>query len=80
MLPRLIPLLAAVAISFGAMGCQKKPQETAAEKQAKFQAAQMTRAIENYEKLVKQFPESPYAAQAQERVQALKARQAPKSK
>ncbi len=80
MLPRIIPLLAALAISFGAVACQKKPQESTAEKQAKFQAAQMARAIENYEKLVKEFPESPYAAQAQERLLVLKAKQAAKSK
>lgn len=78
MLQRFILFVAAILMSFGAAACKKPEPEAPAIKQARFQAAQRTRAIQSYEKLVKDYPESPYAPQAEERLRILKAQDAAK--
>jgi hypothetical protein len=51
--------------------CKKTEGENLAEKRAQFQAQQRRKAIENYQQIVEKYPESEYAAKAQERLRAL---------
>jgi outer membrane protein assembly factor BamD (BamD/ComL family) len=42
-----------------------------AAEEAKWRAEQKNKAIKNYQEIVKKYPESPFAAKAQERLRAL---------
>lgn len=73
MLKKTLFLALLAAFATGAAACKKKPPEklppgTLTETQ---KAELRKKAHDNYKKLVEKFPESPYAAQAQERMKAL---------
>jgi Tfp pilus assembly protein PilP len=52
-------------------GCKKSEAENLAEKRAQFQAQQRSKAIANYQQIVQKYPDSEYAAKAQERLREL---------
>jgi TolA-binding protein len=66
-------LLALVCASFalGLSACKKNPKDLKAAEEAKWRADQKNKAIKNYQEIVKKYPESPFAAKAQERLRAL---------
>jgi TolA-binding protein len=68
-----LPLLLALASLLGTTACEHK--ETAAEKQARkvqtFRQHQKVEAIKAYTELVNKFPDSEFAAKAQERLKVL---------
>ncbi|HEX5176080.1 MAG TPA: outer membrane protein assembly factor BamD [Chthoniobacteraceae bacterium] len=61
-------------------GCKKTEAENLAEKRAEFQAQQRSKAIANYQQIVQKYPDSEYAAKAQERLRELTAANAPAKK
>ena len=68
-----LTLAAAVCIAGGA--CQKKvdPAAVKQEREAKWRERQRTQAVKYYGDLVKNYPDSPFAAQAQEKLTSLQA-------
>jgi len=73
MLQRLhVAFLAAIACSLTA-ACQKSEGESVAERTRQFQSQQRKKAIENYQQIIRKYPDSEYAAKAQERLRALNA-------
>jgi outer membrane protein assembly factor BamD (BamD/ComL family) len=66
-------LLLAAALCFGATACKQKQTEAQmnAELEKKWRTQQQQRAIKYYTELAEKFPDSPQAAQAKERLQAL---------
>lgn len=76
-----ISLAVGVALILSAAGCKKTPAENLEEKKKQFQARQRTEAVKNYREIIAKYPDSPFAAQAQERLRALNApEQAPSKK
>jgi hypothetical protein len=73
MLKRFAALLLAVAVCVLPAACKKSIAENVAEKRQQFQAQQRKRAIDNYQQIVKKYPETEFAAKAQERLRALNA-------
>lgn len=73
MLRPFLHLLLAAALCFGASACKKK--QTDAQKRAaddqKWREQQRQKAITYYSELVEKFPDSPFAAQAREKLQQL---------
>jgi Tfp pilus assembly protein PilP len=67
-----IAAVCAVSILASVAGC-KKAKTSPTEDLAKWRADQKQRAIKNYQELIKKYPESEYAEQAKERIQALQA-------
>ncbi len=65
-------LLAAVFL-LSAAGCEKKQTaaELNAEKEKKWRAQQSQKAVKYYEELVKEYPDSPQAEQARQKLQQL---------
>lgn len=68
-------LLATVVCSLNA-ACKKSEAQSMAERKQQFQAQQRRKAIENYQQILKKYPDSEFAAKAQERLRAMNA-QAP---
>jgi hypothetical protein len=67
-------ILALACASFAVLGltaCKKSTQAQKAAEEAKWRADQKQKAIKNYQELVKKYPESPFAAEAQKRLSAL---------
>jgi Outer membrane lipoprotein len=67
-------LLAVICASFAVLGisaCKKSTQALNAAEEAKWRADQKQKAIKNYQELVKKYPESPFAAEAQKRLSTL---------
>ena len=73
MVKRILWLVAAVALCFGSGACKKKPNlaEQKAVADAKWRQEQKNKAIKYYGDLVKEYPDSPFAKQAEERLRAL---------
>jgi TolA-binding protein len=71
MLKRTASLLVIAILCVTVPGCKKKEKDNLAERQAAFKEQQRRKAITSYQELVKKYPDSPYAAQAQERLQKL---------
>ena len=69
---RLAYALLALMIALPLGACKKTEAENLAERRAQFMAQQRKKAIENYEQIVRKYPDSEFAARAQERLQALK--------
>jgi len=73
MFQKFFPLLMAAAFLSGGVACKKK--ETAAERQARaaeaFKLKQKIEAIKTYTALVTKYPDSDFAAKAQERLTVL---------
>jgi hypothetical protein len=73
MLKHSLHLLLAAAVCFGAGACKNKQtdaQKRAAEDQ-KWREQQRQKAIAYYSELVEKFPDSPYTAEAKEKLQQL---------
>ncbi|GEM_PF-1607875 len=66
-------IVLAAALSFGAAGCKKKKTvaEMQAEKVTVFRQKQKVEAIKSYTALVTKYPDSEFAAKAQERLNVL---------
>ncbi len=73
MLKRFAALLLAAALCVGSAACKKSIAENYAEKRQQFQAQQRKRAIDNYQQILKKYPDTEFAAKAQERLRALNA-------
>ncbi|RYD75680.1 MAG: outer membrane protein assembly factor BamD [Verrucomicrobiaceae bacterium] len=73
MLTKTLPIFLAVVLAFGAAACsgKKTAAQEQAEKEKVWRAKQRTRAIESYKELTQKFPDSQYAAQAKERLNAM---------
>jgi hypothetical protein len=73
MVKRILWLVVAGALCLGSGACKKKPNlaEQRAVADAKWRQEQKNKAIKYYSDLVKEFPDSPYAKQAEERLRAL---------
>jgi hypothetical protein len=73
MLNRLVLLLLAAVLAVGATACKKK--QTTAEKRAEevkaFRVRQKQMAAKAYQDIITKYPDSEFAAQAKERLQAL---------
>lgn len=66
--PRFFALSLAAAIAFSACEHKKTAAELQAEKVKAFQEQQKIKAAMNYQKLITQYPDSPYAQQAKQRL------------
>jgi Outer membrane lipoprotein len=77
MLKRSAVLLVAAALCVCSAACKKSIAENVAEKRQQFQAQQRKRAIDNYQQILKKYPDSEFAAKAQERLRALNAAEQP---
>jgi outer membrane protein assembly factor BamD (BamD/ComL family) len=66
-------VLLVALFALGATACEKKKTaaQMHAEKQAAWQADKRQRAIKYYQDLAQKYPDSPYAAQAKERLAAM---------
>ncbi len=66
-------MVVAAAICIGSSACKKKPNlaEQRAAADAKWREEQKGKAAKYYGDLVKQYPDSPYAKQAEERLRVL---------
>ncbi len=71
MVQRFALVLLAGVIAVGTVSCKKSQKDVAAEQQAKFRAQQKTRALRQYQDLVKKYPDSEYAGKAKERIRTL---------
>lgn len=73
MLKQALLLCIALVIAITAPGCSKKKTaaEMQAEKEQAWRATQRTKAVEYYSEIVEKYPDSQYAAQAKERLNAL---------
>lgn len=73
MFKKTLLLLLAAALCFGATACKDKPTEAQmnAELEKKWRAQQHQKAVKYYTELTEKFPDSPRAAEAKERLQAL---------
>jgi outer membrane protein assembly factor BamD (BamD/ComL family) len=73
MVKRILWLVVAAAVCTGSVACKKKPNlaEQRAAADAKWRQEQKNKAIKYYSDLVKEYPDSPYAKQAEERLRAL---------
>ena len=73
MLKNSLHLLLAVLLCFGAAACKKKQTQAQAhaEKEKVWREQQRQKAIKYYSELAEKFPESPFAAQAKEKLQQL---------
>ena len=69
MFTRFVLFALLLALALGA--CKKTEAENTAEKRAQFQAVQRRKAIENYQQIVQKYPDSEFAAKAQERLREL---------
>ena len=69
-LPLLSTLLLAALLS---VGCEKEktPSDNKAEKEQQWRVRQKQQAAKYYSELVKKYPDSPYAAQAKEKLKVL---------
>lgn len=56
--------------------CKKSEAQSMVERKQQFQAQQRKKAVENYQQILKKYPDSEFAAKAQERLRAMNA-QAP---
>ena len=74
---RYAAILLALGCGLLAPACKKTEAENLAEKNRQFQEQQRKRAIENYQQIIRKYPESEYAAKAQERLRALNAGERP---
>ena len=59
------------ALAMGLASCKKKPSDLKAAAEAKWRAEQKQKAIKNYQEIVKKYPDSEFAAKAQERLKAI---------
>ncbi len=73
MLKKSLHLWLAALLCFGAAACEKKKTKAqlTAEDEKKWQVQQRQRAAKYYKELVEKFPDSPFAAQAKEKLQQL---------
>ena len=74
MLKALLQFALVAALATSSTGCRKKGATTNAAPGTLTEAQRadlLNKARENYKKLVEKYPDSPYAAQAQERLSAL---------
>jgi uncharacterized protein HemX len=80
MLKRTILALLAAALCLGASACKGEATqaELKAEKQRKFRARQKELAIKCYKDLVTKYPDSEFAAQAEQKLQQLGSSESPK--
>ena len=67
-----VALLLAIACFFSG-ACKKNEAQSLAERKQQFQAQQRKKAIDNYQQILKKYPDSEFAAKAQERLRALSA-------
>jgi TolA-binding protein len=68
---RFILALVCASFALGLTACKKSSNELKAAEEAKWRADQKQKAIKNYQDLIKKYPESPFAAQAKQRLSAL---------
>ena len=80
MLKRFAALLLATAVCLPGTACKKSVAQNLVEKRQEFQAQQRRKAIENYQQILKKYPDSEFAAKAQERLRALNAQEQPPAK
>jgi len=71
MVMRLLFIPIAALFAMGLSSCKKKPADLKAAAEAKWRAEQKQKAIKNYQEIVKKYPDSQFAAQAQERLRSL---------
>jgi outer membrane protein assembly factor BamD (BamD/ComL family) len=71
MATRLLLALVFASFALGLSACKKSAKDLKAAEEAKWRAEQKNKAIKNYQEIVKKYPESPFAAKAQERLRAL---------
>jgi TolA-binding protein len=71
MVARPLLVLACTTLTLGFTACKKSDQAQRAAAEAKWRADQKQKAIKNYQEIVKKYPESPYAAEAQKRLSTL---------
>jgi hypothetical protein len=73
MVKSILWLVAAAAICTGSTACKKKPNlaEQRAAADAKWRQEQKQKAAKYYSDLVKEYPDSPFAKQAEERLRAI---------
>ena len=66
-------LLLAVALCFGAVACKSKQTQAQlnAEKEKGWREQQRQRAVKYYSELAEKYPDSPFAAQAKQKLQQL---------
>jgi outer membrane protein assembly factor BamD (BamD/ComL family) len=72
---QLLGLGLAIGSCASELGCEKKRPDDHAERERLFRDRQRTLAIKAYRDLTTKFPDSPYAAMAKERLQALQAQE-----
>lgn len=73
---RFVGALIALMVTITLGACKKTEAENLAERRAQFMAQQRKKAIENYEHIVQKYPDSEFAARAQERLRELQGPQA----
>ena len=71
MATRLLLALLCTSVALSLSACKKSPKDLKAAEEAKWRADQKAKAVKNYQELVKKYPDSPYAAKAQERLRAI---------
>ena len=71
MVTRLFLALVCTSVTLGLVACKKNPADLKAAAEAKWRTEQKQKAKDNYQKIVTKYPESPYAAEAQKRLNAL---------
>ena len=71
MATRLFLAVVCTSLALGLGACKKNPAEAKAAAEAQWRAEQKQKAIKNYQEIVKKYPESPHAAEAQKRINAL---------
>jgi outer membrane protein assembly factor BamD (BamD/ComL family) len=77
MLKRFTAVLLAIAVCLLGAACKKSVAQNLVERKQEFQAQQRKKAIENYQQILKKYPDSEIAAKAQERLRALNAQEQP---
>jgi hypothetical protein len=81
MLKKTVPLLLAISVLIGAAACngKKSDAEQQAEKEKTWRAQQRVKAAQYYAEITEKFPDSQYAQQAKERLNALGGTPPPKA-
>jgi thiaminase len=70
---RFVVAFLSLALCFCGTACKKTAAQNLAEIRQQFQAQQRKKAIDNYQQIIRKYPDSPFAPMAQERLRALNA-------
>ena len=68
---RAAALFLALMLALPGFACKKSAAQNLAEKRQQFQAQQRKKAIDNYQQIVRKYPDSQFAPMAQERLRTL---------